>query len=52
MAAAHAADAKYIKHSYHAGNWGSMSDAKKDHKDAMNNAKYYKEIHNQRMKDK
>jgi len=36
-------DAKYIKHSYHAGQYGSMQDAKKDHSKSMSDAKRHRE---------
>ena len=42
MAAYHSAMAKSIKSSYHAGQYGSVSTAKKDHKAEMDKAKQYK----------
>lgn len=44
MAKGHVADAKYIKHSYHAGLWGSSETAKKDYKKSMEAAKEYKTV--------
>lgn len=42
MAAWHSAEAKNVKHSYHAGEWGSMADAKEDYKDHMDQAKKWR----------
>ena len=42
MADYHSAMAKYVKNSYHAGQYGSQSDAKPDHKEHMTAAKEYR----------
>lgn len=38
----HTANAKFVKHSYHAANYGSMSDAKKDYNYHMKQAKEWR----------
>jgi hypothetical protein len=47
MAAHHSAMAKSIKSSYHAGDYGSVGAAKKDHKEHMSKAKEYKSSMNE-----
>ena len=42
MADYHSAMAKYVKNSYHAGQYGSQSDAKPDHKEHITAAKEYR----------
>jgi hypothetical protein len=41
MASYHKQEAKIIKHLYHGGRYGNMSDAKKDYKSEMQRAKEY-----------
>lgn len=47
MASYHSAMAKSIKSSYHAGDYGSVNTAKKDHKEHMDSAKEYKNSMNE-----